>query len=58
VHTNGVNAIRDVLSGQDNGHMDDRTTIRDEENDAQGQLVDDSVQPITNVATETPIHCD
>jgi hypothetical protein len=38
--------------------MDDRTTIRDEENDAQGQLVDDSVQPTTNVATETPIHCD
>jgi hypothetical protein len=35
-HMDCVNAIRDVLSGQDKGRVDDNTKIRDEGKDAQG----------------------
>jgi hypothetical protein len=35
-HTDCVNAIRDVLSGQDKGRVDENTNIHDEGKDAQG----------------------
>jgi hypothetical protein len=54
-HTNCVNAIHDVLSGQVKGHVDDSTTILDEENDVQGQVVDDNAQQTTNAAMEAPL---
>jgi hypothetical protein len=58
VHTDCVNVIHDVLSGQDKGHVDESTTIRDEGNDVQGQVVDDNTQQSTNAATEVPLSCD
>jgi hypothetical protein len=58
VHTDCVNAIRDILSGQDKGHVDDSTAIADEGNDVQGQVVDDNVQQTTNATMEVPLPCD
>jgi hypothetical protein len=40
-HTDCVNAIRDVLSGHDNGDVDNN---HDEQKDAEAQVVDDNVQ--------------
>jgi hypothetical protein len=57
-HTDCVNAIRDVLSGHDEGHLDDSTKIRDEGKDAQGQVVDGNVQQTTNAVMEDLLHHD
>jgi hypothetical protein len=58
VHTDCVNAICDVLSGQDKGNVDESTTIRDEGNDVQGQVTDNNAQHTTNEATRAPLLCD
>jgi hypothetical protein len=57
-HTDCVNTIRDVLSRQDKGCVDDSTTIHDEGNDAQGQVVNYNVQQTTNAAIEALLHRD
>jgi hypothetical protein len=57
-HTDCVNATRDVLSGQEKGHLDDSTNICDEGKDAQGQMVDDNMQQTTNAVMDDPLHHD
>jgi hypothetical protein len=58
VHADCVNAMCDVLSGQDKGNVDESTTIRDEGNDVHGQVIDDNAQHTTIEATEAPLTCD
>jgi hypothetical protein len=58
VHTDYVNAVHDVFSSQDKGNVDESTTIHDEGNDVQGQVIDDNAQHTTNEATEVPMPCD
>jgi hypothetical protein len=53
-HTDCVNAIHDVLSGHDNGDVDDNDNIHDEGRDAEAQVVHDNMQETTNVAMEAP----
>jgi hypothetical protein len=58
MHTECVNAIRDVLSGHDNGDVDDNANIHDEGKDAEAQVIDDNRQQTTNVAMKDPMHRD
>jgi hypothetical protein len=53
-----VNAIRDVLSGHDNGDLDDNDNIHDEGTDAEAQLVHDNVQQTTNAAMDALLQRD
>jgi hypothetical protein len=57
-HTDCVNAISDVLSGHDNGHMDYNDNIHDEGKDAKAQVVHDNVQQTTNAVMEAPLQRD
>jgi hypothetical protein len=49
-----INTIHDVLSGHDNGNLDDNDKIHDEGKNAEAQVVDENVQQTTNVAMEPP----
>jgi gas vesicle protein len=57
-HTDCVNAISDVLSGHDNGHMDYNDNIHDEGKDAKAQVVHDNVQQTKNAVMEAPLQHD
>jgi hypothetical protein len=57
-HMDCVNAIRDVLSGHDNGDLDDNDNIHDEGTDAEAQLVHDNVQQTTNAAMDALLQRD
>jgi hypothetical protein len=54
-HTDCVNVVRDVLSGHDNGDMDDNDNIHDEGKDAEDRVVGDNVQQTTNATMEAPL---
>jgi hypothetical protein len=61
-HMDCINTIHDVLSGHDNGNLDDNDNgnlddndkIHDEGKNAEAQVVDENVQQTTNVAMEPP----
>jgi hypothetical protein len=53
-HMDCINTIHDVLSGHDNGNLDDNDKIHDEGKNAEAQVVDENVQQTTNVAMEPP----
>jgi hypothetical protein len=54
-HIDCVNVVRDVLSGHDNGDMDDNDNIHDEGKDAEDRVVGDNVQQTTNATMEAPL---